>query len=140
MTVLSKFLSLETQGNGEIVNITDRLTEIFAETGLQNGILTVFVAGSTGAITTVEFEPGLVNDLKDLWEHIASSSDVYQHDRAWGDGNGHSHIRASLVGPSLTIPFVRGKLTLGTWQQVVFIEFDVHPRSRELVLQFMGEA
>ncbi|MFC1490942.1 secondary thiamine-phosphate synthase enzyme YjbQ, partial [Candidatus Latescibacterota bacterium] len=109
------------------------------ETELMNGVLTVFVQGATGALTTVEYEPGLISDIEELWERIIPSGKKYNHDMAWGDGNGHSHVRASLLGPSLSIPFVSGSFTLGTWQQVVFIDFDNRARSRKLILQFIGE-
>ena len=139
MSVITKYLELATHGNAETVNITPRLFEALEDTELKNGVLTVFVPGATGALTTVEFEPGLIQDLKELWEQIIPSSKTYNHNRAWGDGNGHSHIRASLLGPSLSIPFSTGEFTLGTWQQVVFIDFDNRSRSRKLVLQFIGE-
>ena len=139
MAVITRYIEFSTHGNAESVNITADLHEVLEETGLQNGLLTVFVPGATGALTTVEFEPGLIEDLKELWETIIPSTKTYNHDRAWGDGNGHSHLRASLVGPSLTLPFSTGEFTLGTWQQVIFIDFDVRKRSRKLVLQFIGE-
>jgi secondary thiamine-phosphate synthase enzyme len=103
-------------------------------------VLTAFVPGATGGLTTVEYEPGLLEDLQALWERLAPHGEVYNHDRAWGDGNGHSHLRASLLKPDLSVPFVDGAFTLGTWQQVIFVDFDVRARQRELVLQFMGEA
>ena len=139
MAVITRYIEFSTHGNAESVNITSDLHEVLEETGLKNGLLTVFVPGATGALTTVEFEPGLIEDLKELWETIIPSTKTYNHDRAWGDGNGHSHLRASLVGPSLTLPFSSGEFTLGTWQQVIFIDFDVRKRSRKLVLQFIGE-
>jgi secondary thiamine-phosphate synthase enzyme len=110
-----------------------------ADSGLKDGTATVFVTGSTGGVTTVEYESGLISDLRDLFDRLAPSNIPYQHNLRWGDGNGHAHVRASLVGPSLTVPFVDKKLTLGTWQQIVFVDFDNRPRSRELVLQLMGE-
>jgi len=139
MSVITKYLELATHGNAETVNITPRLFEALEDTELKNGVLTVFVPGATGALTTVEFEPGLIQDLKELWEQIIPSSKTYNHNRAWGDVNGHSHIRASLLGPSLSIPFSTCEFTLGTWQQVVFSDFDNRSRSRKLVLQFIGE-
>jgi secondary thiamine-phosphate synthase enzyme len=139
MGVVTKHLEFETNGNAGIVDITPSIEEWLRETSLRDGAVVVFVPGATGAVTTVEYEPGLVKDLGELWEKIAPSGRTYHHDRAWGDGNGHSHVRASLVGPSLTIPFIDGALTLGTWQQAVFIDFDVRARRRKLVLQFMGE-
>ena len=139
MAVITKYLELSTRGNAESVDITQRLSEALEKTGLHDGVVTVFVSGATGAITTVEHEPGLIQDMKDLWESIIPSSKAYHHDRTWGDGNGHSHLRATLLGPSLSVPFSGGSLTLGTWQQVIFIDFDTRSRSRRLVLQFMGE-
>ena len=109
------------------------------ETNLSIGTLTIFAVGSTAGITTVEYEPGLVKDLQTAFEKIASVKDNYEHNIRWGDGNGYAHIRASLLKANLTIPFIDGKLTLGTWQQIVFIDFDNRPRQRKIVLQFMGE-
>lgn len=122
-----------------MADITADLRERLVGTGLRNGIMAVFVPGATGALTTVEYEPGLIEDLGELWERLAPSDRPYHHDRTWDDGNGHSHVRASLVGPSITIPFVDGELTLGTWQQVIFIDFDVRARRRSLVVQCVGE-
>ena len=139
MAVVTQQIELTTHGNAEIVDITTDIINLLSESGLSDGVVTVFVPGATGGLTTVEYEPGLVQDLNELWERIIPSNKIYHHDRAWGDGNGHSHVRASLLGPSLSVPFCGGKLTLGTWQQVIFIDFDVRSRSRRLVLQFMGE-
>lgn len=139
MAIITRYLEFATQGGCECRNLTEDITSILSETKLACGTATLFVPGATGAITTVEFEPGLLQDLQTMWEHLIPSSSIYQHNRAWGDGNGHSHLRAALIGPSLTIPVVEHQLTLGTWQQVVFLDFDTHPRTRRLVLQFMGE-
>ena len=139
MAVITRQCEFSTHGNSEIHDITPELADALADTGLSDGIVTVFVPGATGGVTTVEYEPGLVRDLDELWERIASSKKRYHHDDTWDDGNGHSHVRASLVGPSLTIPFCAGRLTLGTWQQVIFVDFDVRRRSRKLVMQFIGE-
>lgn len=139
MSIVTKSVELSTNGNDEALNITPNLCDALEETELKNGVLTVFVQGATGAITTVEYEPGLIRDIEELWERIIPSGVVYNHDMAWGDGNGHSHVRAALLGPSLSIPFSAGRFTLGTWQQVVFIDFDNRTRSRKLVLQFIGE-
>ena len=139
MAVITKYIEFSTNGNAESVNITPDLNAALEETRLGNGVLTVFVPGATGALTTVEFEPGLIQDIEEFWEKIIPSTKTYNHDRAWGDGNGHSHVRASLLGPSLSLPFSSGVFTLGTWQQVIFIDFDVRKRSRKLVLQFIGE-
>ena len=120
-------------------DITELLTRVIADSGLRSGILTVFCPSSTSALTTIEFESGAVRDLKRLLDEIVPPGREYAHNARWGDGNGHSHVRAALLGPSLSVPFVDGKLTLGTWQQVIHIDFDVRPRRRELVLQLIGE-
>lgn len=138
MQVTSRQIELKTKGNAQIIDITGRIREALNETGMKNGTVTVFVVGSTGGLTTVEYEPGLIKDLDDLFERLAPSDASYAHDATWGDANGHSHIRASLIGPSLAIPFIKGELTLGTWQQVVFIDFDHRPRSRKIIVQFTG--
>ena len=139
MTVKTKQLSIHTRGEGDILDVTSAVAEAVVETKLRNGIVTVFVPGSTGALTTIEYEPGLLKDLPDMLERVAPKSLVYEHEKRWHDGNGHSHVRASLIGPSLTVPFSNGRLTLGTWQQIVFMELDVRSRSRNLVLQIIGE-
>ncbi len=139
LTVATKQLSIHTSGEGEIVDITADVANALVETGLKNGIITVFVPGSTGALTTIEYESGLLQDLPNLLERIAPKNVVYEHERRWHDGNGHSHVRASLIGPSLTVPFTNGRLTMGTWQQIVFIELDVRSRVRNLILQIIGE-
>jgi len=109
------------------------------ECGFEIGICTVFCSGSTGALTTIEYEDGLLNDFPNAMERIAPKNIEYAHDKKWGDGNGHSHVRASIVGPSLTIPFVKRKLTLGTWQQIVFVDYDNRPRTRKLEMVIVGE-
>ena len=139
MTIVTKQLSINTKREGDILDITDRVSEAVVKTKLQKGIVTVFVSGSTGALTTLENEPGLLKDFPAMLERIAPRNLGYEHERRWQDGNGHSHVKASLVGPSLTIPFVNGRLTLGTWQQIIFIELDVKSRVRTLVIQIMGE-
>lgn len=139
MSVYSKSLSLSTRGNCDIIEITELVEDAIREAGLKRGIVTVFVPGATGSVTTVEPESGMVEDFKEAIRRLVPESLVYQHDRAYGDGNGHSHVRASLVGPSLTIPFEPGGLTLGTWQRVVFVDFDNRPRNRKLVVQIVGE-
>ena len=139
MTVKTKQLSIHTRGEGDILDITREVAEVVAETKLKNGIVTVFVPGSTGALSTIEYEPGLLKDLPNILERIAPKNLVYEHEKRWHDGNGHSHVRASLIGPSLTVPFVNGRLTLGTWQQIIFVELDVRSRVRNLVLQIIGE-
>jgi len=139
LTVKTKQLSIHTRGEGDILNVTSEVAEAVVETKLKNGIVTVFVPGSTGALTTIEYEPGLLKDLPDMLERVAPKNLVYEHEKRWHDGNGHSHVRASLIGPSLTVPFSNGRLTLGTWQQIIFVELDVRSRSRNLVLQIIGE-
>ncbi len=131
-------VELTTKGFGDTVDITDAVTKIQEKSGIMHGLVTVFCQGSTGTITTIEFEPGVIKDLKRALEKIAPSDVPYEHDRAWGDGNGFSHVRAALMKPSLTIPVVEGKMSLGTWQQIVFIDFDNRPRSRRVVVQVMG--
>ena len=132
-------ITLETQGNADVHDITAMLNRAVDQSGLRSGVLTAFCPSSTSALTTIEFEPGAVQDLKRLLDEIVPSGLEYAHNARWGDGNGHSHVRAALLGASLSVPFVDGTLTLGTWQQVIHIDFDVRPRSRELVLQLVGE-
>jgi secondary thiamine-phosphate synthase enzyme len=132
-------LSLGTRGHGDMHDITDGVRDFVASTGLREGLVTVFVPGSTAAITTTEFEPGLRKDLPAALERIAPSDLPYAHDATWHDGNGHSHVRASLMGPGLTVPFAGGELLLGTWQNIVLIDFDNRPRNREVVVQVLGE-
>ena len=139
MTVKTKQLSIHTRGEGDILDVTGAVAEAVVETKLKNGIVTVFVPGSTGALTTIEYEPGLLKDFPNMLERIAPKNLVYEHEKRWHDGNGHSHVRASLIGPSLTVPFANGRLTLGTWQQIIFMELDVRSRGRNLILQIMGE-
>ena len=130
-------ITLSTAGNTDIVNITEEVRDKLKDCGAKSGTVTVFCVGATGGLTTVEFEPGLVYDLKTWFEkHMPFAAD-YEHHKTWNDDNGSSHLRASLLGPSLTIPFVDGQLTLGTWQQIVFIDFDTRPRKRDLVVQIV---
>jgi secondary thiamine-phosphate synthase enzyme len=124
---------------GDVIDITEKVAATVQESGLQAGIAVVFVPGATAAVTTIEHEPGLVDDIKAAIERIAPEQNEYAHDQKWGDGNGHSHIRASLIGPSLTVPFQNGQLMLGTWQQIVFLELDNGPRDRRVVVQILGE-
>jgi secondary thiamine-phosphate synthase enzyme len=139
MPVKTGSLTLHTLGNADVHDITHQLAQLVGESGLKNGTLTVFCPSSTSAVTTIEFEPGAVADLKRLFDEIAAPGRDYAHEAAWGDGNGHSHVRAALLGASLTIPFVEKMLTLGTWQQVIYVDFDVRSRTRELVVQMVGE-
>jgi len=132
-------IRLKTKGFSDIHDITNVGRDKVAESGILNGQATFFVVGSTAGLTTVEYEPGLVKDLEELFERIAPQSKYYHHEETWHDGNGFSHVRASLLKPSLTVPIVQGELTLGTWQQVILIDFDNRSRSREVVLQLMGD-
>ncbi|MFQ5873235.1 MAG: secondary thiamine-phosphate synthase enzyme YjbQ [Dehalococcoidia bacterium] len=137
--IVNSRLRVESQGRCDIIDLTPRIAQEVSSSGLESGTVTVFVAGSTAGITTIEYEPGLVKDLKEAWERLVSETLDYAHNERWDDDNGHSHIRASLLGPSLTVPFVDNVLTLGTWQQIVLVDFDVRPRSREIVVQLAGE-
>ncbi len=137
--IVTKTIALSTEGYCDILNITDQISHQVAESGIESGTVTVFVPGSTGGLTTIEYEPGLQKDIPELMEKLIPSDRPYYHDETWHDGNGFSHLRSALIGPDITIPFVRGRLTLGTWQQVVFLDFDNKRRKRELILQIMGE-
>jgi len=137
--IITGHIQLSTRGNTDCVDITGNCRSILSNSGLKNGTITVFNPGSTGGITTIEFEPNLVKDLKESLEVLAPADKVYEHQKTWHDDNGSSHIRSAVIGPSLTIPFVGGELTLGTWQQIVFCDFDTRPRERELVVQVTGE-
>ena len=139
MTVISKTIRLSTQGNCDMIDITAEIADEIKNSNINNGVATIFISGSTAGITTIEYETGLVSDFKDMWERNVPLNLPYQHDRRWGDGNGYSHVRASLQGPSLVVPFVNKKMTLGTWQQIVVVDFDNRPRAREIVLQLLGE-
>lgn len=139
MGIITKQLELSTRGAGDLKDITGELHRLLGETGLQAGNMVVFVVGSTAAITTFEFEPGLIEDVREFYEKLVPSTRRYHHDETWGDANGFSHLRACFQGPSLTIPFDGGKLLLGTWQQVVLAEFDNRPRQCRVVVQVMGE-
>ncbi len=139
MTVITKQIKISSKSENDIIDITEQVADAISESGISNGTITVFVSGSTGAITTIEYEPGLVNDFPDLLSRIAPDDINYEHEQRWHDGNGRSHVKASLVGPSLTVPFKDGQLLLGTWQQIVFLELDTRARTRNLVLQIIGE-
>jgi secondary thiamine-phosphate synthase enzyme len=132
-------ISMDTKGYCDIIDITPQLLAILRRPLIANGLVTLFCPGSTGSITTIEYEPGVLQDLKEALERIAPSNIPYRHDERWGDGNGFSHVRAALMKPSLTIPVVDGKLTLGTWQQVVFIDFDNRGRHRDIIVQILGD-
>lgn len=138
MQVKTEYINLSTKGHADVVDITPDVSQKLRSTEINDGIVNINVCGSTGALTTCEFEPGLIHDIKDIFDKLIPRGE-YHHDMTWRDGNGHSHLRASLVGPSLTMPFKNQELILGTWQQIIFIDFDNRSRSRELVLQFLGE-
>ena len=137
--VVTKKIGFSTKGNCDLIDITRQVKQEVSGSGIDSGTVTVFVAGSTAGVSTIEFESGLLSDFQDMWERNVPRNIPYQHDRAWGDGNGFSHVRASLLGSSLTVPFSKKTLALGTWQQIVVVDFDNRPRSREIVLQIMGE-
>ena len=138
--VVTKEIQVSTNGNSEVLDITPQTVKAVNESGVSAGTATLFVVGSTAAITTTEYEPGLVNhDIKAAFEKIAPANGRYEHEETWHDDNGHSHIRASLLGPSLVVPIVDGKLTLGTWQQIILIDFDTRPRTRQVICQIVGE-
>ncbi len=137
--VVTEKISLESKGHGDIIDVTPEVQQRLAETDISDGTVTLFISGSTAGLTTIEFEPGLISDFKKMWERNIPQDIPYEHNRAWGDGNGHSHVRASLLGASLVIPFSDKRLTLGTWQQIVVVDFDNRARSRQIVVQIMGE-
>jgi secondary thiamine-phosphate synthase enzyme len=139
MTTYNGTIAFETRGDCDMIDITSDVSKTVGKSGLKTGICTVFCTGSTGSITTIEYEGGLLKDFPEAMERIAPTDAVYEHHLRWGDGNGHSHIRASILGPSLTVPFVDGRLTLGTWQQICFIDFDNKPRRRKLAVVILGE-
>jgi secondary thiamine-phosphate synthase enzyme len=139
MKIFTEQIDLQTKKELEIIDITNKVQEILKNFRLENGFVIIFIPGSTGAVTTIEFEPGLLEDFSRMLERISPRDAIYEHEKRWHDGNGHSHVRASLIGPSLTIPFNNSKLILGTWQQIVFVELDVRPRSRQLHIQVVGE-
>jgi secondary thiamine-phosphate synthase enzyme len=137
--IITEQISLESQGNCDTIDITPEVRQRLARANIKDGTVTLFISGSTAGITTIEFEPGLLADFKKMWERNVPRDIPYQHDRAWGDGNGHSHVRASLLGASLVVPFSDGRLSLGTWQQIVVVDFDNRARSRQIVVQITGE-
>ncbi len=137
-TVFSDTILVATKGFGDTTDITRMAAEIVDAAGVMNGTVTVFCQGSTGAVTTIEYEPGVIRDLQRTLEKIAPSDLPYEHDKAWGDGNGFSHVRAALMKPSLTVPVLDGKMALGAWQQIVFIDFDNRPRKRKIIVQVVG--
>jgi secondary thiamine-phosphate synthase enzyme len=137
--IISKRLTVNTNGNGDTLDITPGVTRAIKESKLSSGVVTLFIIGSTAALTTIEYEEGAVADLGRVLEKIAPRHGEYEHHLRWGDDNGHSHVRAALLGPALSVPFIGAQLTLGTWQQIILIDFDTRPRQREIVAQIMGE-
>ena len=130
---------LSTKGNCDIIDITHKTTKVIEKSGIKNGVVTVFAVGSTAGITTIEYEPGLMKDIPKMLDKIIPSVGSYKHNETWGDGNGHSHLRSAMVKTSLTIPFVKSEMTLGTWQQIVFLDFDNRPRTRRIAVQILGD-
>jgi secondary thiamine-phosphate synthase enzyme len=139
MTVQTKEITLQSRGNCDNIDITSEVSKHVEKSGIDNGIVALFVVGSTAGITTIEYEPNLLSDFREMWERIMPQNIPYQHNKTWGDGNGHSHVRASTLGASLVVPFVSKRLTLGTWQQIIFVDFDNRPRSRKIAVQILGE-
>ena len=139
MNVLTKTIKICSEGENDVIDVTNQLSNIVIESHFEKGIAIIFVSGSTAGVTTIEYEPGLVHDFPAMLSRVVPKNMKYEHDNTWHDGNGHSHVRASLIGPSLTIPIMQGKLTLGTWQQIVILEMDTRPRNRNVIVQIMGE-
>ncbi|MFO7618981.1 MAG: secondary thiamine-phosphate synthase enzyme YjbQ [Thermoplasmata archaeon] len=139
MTVLGSEIEIKTEYENQIINITLDVEKILLDSGLKDGLVCIFVGGSTGAITTMEFEPGLIEDVPEALERLAPKGSNYKHHIRWNDGNGHSHVKAALMGPGITIPFRNCQPVVGTWQQIVFIELDVKPRERRIIVQMIGE-
>lgn len=138
MRVLTESFEISTRGHTDIIDVTSDVQSVLRQTGLSEGTVTVFVAGSTAGITSIEYEPGLLKDLPEAFEKFAPTGVTYHHDATWGDGNGYAHVRAAMLGPSFAVPFRGGKLILGTWQQIVVIDFDNRPRHRSIIVQMMG--
>ena len=137
--VKTETIKVKTKGNCDVVNITEQVSEVVAQSDMREGTVTVFNVGSTAGITTTEYEPGLVNyDIETAFEKIAPEHARYEHEETWHDDNGHAHVRASLLGPSLSVPVVDGRLTLGTWQQIILVDFDTRPRTRTVICQMVG--
>jgi secondary thiamine-phosphate synthase enzyme len=139
MTVITRNILIKSKPENDIIDISDQVSKIVKESKIETGVVIVFVVGSTAAITTIEYEPGLQQDFPKMLSRLVPKEIEYAHDNTWHDGNGHSPVRASLIGPSLTIPFIAGHLTLGTWQQIVLLEMDTRPRERKIILQVIGE-
>lgn len=139
MPIKTFTLQFDTRGNGDIRDITDAVTQQIVTSKISNGTVTIFTPSATSALTTIEYENGCISDLQRLFDEIANPDREYAHNARWQDGNGHSHVRAALLGPSLSIPFIEQRLTLGTWQQIIFVDFDNRARRREVILQVIGE-
>jgi secondary thiamine-phosphate synthase enzyme len=139
LDTITAHIKVSTLGNSDIIDITDKISAAVRQHGMKEGHVTVFVVGSTASVTTTEFEPGLKKDIPEMLDRIAPSGKRYHHDDTWGDGNGHAHVRASFIGPSIIVPFTEGRLLLGTWQQIVLIDFDTRERNRDIVIQLMGK-
>ena len=137
--VVTRKVGIRTKGQCDLIDITPQVQREVSQSGIDSGTVTVFISGSTAGVTTIEYESGVLGDLQTMWDRIIPSNIPYQHDNRWGDGNGYAHVRASLLGPSLVVPFSSRQLQLGTWQQIIVADFDNRPRSREIVLQIMGE-
>jgi secondary thiamine-phosphate synthase enzyme len=137
--VITQEIALNTRGNADMHDITAEVARLVTDSELDNGVVTIFCPSSTSGLTTIEFESGALADLERLFDEIVDPRRDYRHDQRWHDGNGHSHVRAALLGPSLSVPFVSKRLTLGTWQQILYVDFDTRPRSRRLVVQIIGE-
>ena len=138
MSVFTSYIEVNTKGKTDVIDLTRQVEKGVEKSKIIAGAVTIFVTGSTGGITTIEYEPALVSDMQGFFEKIIPSSQSYAHDKTWGDANGHSHLRASLLGPSLTVPIIDGRLCLGTWQQIILMDFDNRPRKRKIILQFIG--
>lgn len=139
MSSYNNKINIKTNGEVDIIDITSKIQDIIKKSKIKNGIACVFVPGSTGSITTIEYEPGLMKDLPRSLQKLAPKGEHYDHHETWHDDNGHSHIRSSIIGPGLTIPFIDGRLIHGTWQQIVFVELDTSPRNRNIVVQIVGD-
>ena len=138
MEIISSYLSFSTTGDTDIIDITRHVSDRITEAGIQEGHVLLFVPGSTAALTTIEYERGAIGDLKEAIERLVPEGEYYRHNERWGDGNGHAHVRAALLGPSLSVPVIHKRLALGTWQQIVFIDFDNRPRERRILVQLTG--
>ena len=139
MAVATKSIKIHSKGENDMIDLTEEISNFVKKSDISNGTITVFVSGSTGSVTTIEYEPGLIKDFPKMLDRISPRDIDYGHEQMWHDGNGHSHVKASLMGPSLTVPFIDGELCLGTWQQIVFLELDTRNRTRNLILQILGE-